>query len=355
VLGEFALNNRAYANQCLPQWYTLPPGGVEMGDGPSRVFISCGQRDEELKIADQIKEMLKGEGFDPWVAARVHRGKALRENIFGRLRDTGYFLLVDFRREAICPEISPIAGEPCLSSKPEHRGSLFTHQELAIASYLDLNILAFQEDGVRRLDGLLGHLQVNAIPFSNRADLVSIVRRSIEKEAWHNNWRNQLILAEVDDSGVRVPQMSGRNAIFFHLQVTNRHERAAAQNCYAYLRSVSDAATNEPVPFEPVELKWRGYTFPNVSIRPGACRMFDAIWFDPADPLRPRFSAHTDWMGCIPDLQGPGSWELEFEVVSDNVPGAKGNFRLEIDSHRNVQFGNRRSQILIADVAPLWP
>jgi hypothetical protein len=52
-----------------------------MGAGPARVFISCGQREQELKIADQIKEMLKGEGFDPWVAARVHSGKALRENI----------------------------------------------------------------------------------------------------------------------------------------------------------------------------------------------------------------------------------------------------------------------------------
>lgn len=325
-----------------------------MDKGPSRVFISCGQRPEELKIVDQIRVMLRRKGFEPWEAARVHSGKALRENIFERLRDSEYFLMVDFRREAICSEPPVIAGEACPNSKPDHRGSLFTHQELAIASYLDLNILAFQEDGVRRLDGLLGHLQVNAIPFFDRADLLSIVERSIEEERWQNNWRNQLILADVNDSGVRVPKRSGRMAIYFHLQVTNRHERAAAQNCYAYLRSVSKAVTNEQVPFEPVELKWRGYTFPNVSIRPGACRVFDAIWFDPADPLRPLFSAHTDWMGCIPDLRGPGSWNLEYEVVSDNVPGAKGSFCLDIDSNRNVKFGSRRSQILIGDVAPLW-
>jgi len=52
-------------------------------------------------------------------------------------------------------------------------------------------------------------------------------------------------------------------------------------------------------------------------------------WFDPADPMRPRFSALTDWLGCIPDLQGPDSWNLEYDVLSDNVPGSKIKLRLD--------------------------
>jgi len=172
-----------------------------------------------------------------------------------------------------------------------------------------------------------------------------IIRRCVKEEGWQSNWRNQLVLDQVDDSGVRVPQTTGRNAVYFHLKVINRHERVAAQNCYAYLRSVTNCATNQPVQFEAAELKWQGYTFPNVTIRPRSYRMFDALWLDPADPLHPRFKAHTDWMGCIPELQGPGSWELEYEVLSDNVPGTKTALRFDVDSDRNVRFGCRRAQI----------
>jgi hypothetical protein len=308
-----------------------------MNEEPSRVFISCGQKPDELEVANRVSEMLEGLGFKPHIAAQVHSTKALRENIFEQLRDTEYFLFVDFRREMMIR----VRPWPWLV----RRGSLFSHQELAIASFLDLNILAFQEGGVSPLDGMLGQLQVNAIPFTNRSALPDLIRKAVTEEAWQNNWRNQLALEEVDGSAVCVPQKTGGEGRFFHLKVRNRHERAAAQNCYCYLRSATRAATNEPIPFEPVELKWAGYTFPNVTIRRRSYRIVDAVWFDPADPLRPHFRAFSDWLGCIPDLRGPDSWNLEYEVLSDNVPGARMTLPLDVGSDHRIRFGRSSADL----------
>jgi hypothetical protein len=302
-----------------------------MNEESSRVFVSCGQKPDELAVAEDVGKKLADLGFKPHIAAQVHSTKALRENIFEQLRDTEYFLFVDFRRE----KMVEVRHRPWLV----RRGSLFSHQELAIASFLDLNILAFQEGGVKPLDGMLGHLQVNAIPFKDRSALPDLIRETVIQEAWQNNWRNDLLIEEVDDSAVRVPQATGREALFFHLKVRNRHERATAQNCYCYLLSVTHAATNRPIPFEPPELKWAGYGFPNVTIRRRSYRKVDAVWFDPADPMRPRFRAFTDWLGCVPDMQGPDSWNLEYEVLSDNVPGSRIKLRLDVGPDHKIRFG----------------
>src|SRR5438874_9303687 len=91
------------------------------------VFISCGQRKEsdEPAIAQRIAERLEELGFDTYIAVQRQSLRSLRENIFEHLRDAEYFLFVDFPRE----ELIPLDG-----TQHERRGSLFSHQELAIAS-----------------------------------------------------------------------------------------------------------------------------------------------------------------------------------------------------------------------------
>jgi hypothetical protein len=64
----------------------------------ARVFISCGQSKgtSEIDIAHRIAERLEEEGFDPYVAVEEQTLVGLTENIFGRLRNSEYFLFVDF-------------------------------------------------------------------------------------------------------------------------------------------------------------------------------------------------------------------------------------------------------------------
>jgi hypothetical protein len=310
-------------------WSVL--SGEGMNEERSRVFISCGQGSEgERTAASRIELELKDLGFEPYLAIQVQSARSLRENIFDKLRDTEYFLFLDFRREQVLTR----------SGKAEYRGSLFSHQELAIASFLDVEVLAFREDGVIPLDGMLGHFQVNAIPFGDRQALPELVRREMVNQGWQNRWRNQLAVRQATPPFDRVTQVGGGEGIFFHLQVTNCHRRVAARNCYGYLRSVTDVGTNEPVEFEGAEFKWAGYTLPNAVIPPRSHRKLDAIWIDPANPERPMFRAFADWSRCTPALVGPDSWELEYEVLSDNVPGCRMSVRLELGPDpRQIRFG----------------
>lgn len=74
------------------------------------------------------------------------------------------------------------------------RGSLFSHQELSIASFLDITVLAFQERGVKPTDGLLQFLQTNCIPFTDKHTLPNLVADLVRQRGWDPTWRNELIL-----------------------------------------------------------------------------------------------------------------------------------------------------------------
>jgi hypothetical protein len=272
-------------------------------------------------------------GFEAYLAGRVQSARALRENIFSELRETEYFLFIDFRREKLGWK----------SFRRIYRGSLFSHQELAIASFLDLEILVFQEAGVSRLDGMLGHIQGNAITFSDRSRLPELVKQEITKRGWKSDWRNELVLAQASPpfGPETVVRTDGRRGYFFHLSVYNRHQRVTAHNCYGNLRRIYDAATERPVEFESAEFKWAGYLFPNATIAPKSSRKLDALWIDIAEPWRPNFSLFTDSTVHVPVFHGPGSWKLEYEVCSDNVPGATLTLRLDLGPEpKCVRFGS---------------
>jgi len=139
----------------------------------SRVFISCGQRkdNEELAIANQIADKLDKMGFEPYIAVGEQSLKGVKENIFKRLEESEYFLFIDFKRERLFK-----TNEEFVDTN-DHRGSLFSHQELAIATFLDYEVLAFQEKGVKKDDGILGFIQANCIPFSKRRNLPMLLRK----------------------------------------------------------------------------------------------------------------------------------------------------------------------------------
>ena len=69
----------------------------------ARVFISCGQNknSDELETALRIRDRLSELGFDPYVAVEEQTLRGLKENIFPRLRDSEYFVFVDFKRERL--------------------------------------------------------------------------------------------------------------------------------------------------------------------------------------------------------------------------------------------------------------
>ena len=175
----------------------------------ARVFISCGQRKNanyltritkenmnlmtpELEVAKQISIELKKLGFEPYIALEQQTLQGVKEAIFEKLRKSEYFLFIDFRREALLKE-----GEINFGTG-EYRGSLFSHQELSIATFEGLEVLAFQEEGVKNDDGILKFIQANCKTFSDRKELSSLVASEVRKK-WKIPFSNLAL-----DSAIRL-------------------------------------------------------------------------------------------------------------------------------------------------------
>jgi hypothetical protein len=297
----------------------------------ARVFISCGQSKEadERVTAHAIAERLKALGFDPWIATEEQTLDGIKEHIFERLSNSEYFLFVDFKREQL--------GTAC-------RGSLFSHQELALASYLGVDVVAFQETGVK-LEGLLAFIGGNATPFGDRArlpiDVENEVRRRLSTGQWDSHWRNEIVLEREPAQSQDVPvEWTGPGEVpirkrkrFFHIVVRNRHRHKAVTNCYVYLEKAIKLNTSREQSFSAFELKWEGYRFPYVNIPPEKQRRFDAFSIFHDSPTHLRFSEmFSDWSGVVPSLQGEGRYELHYLVLSSDFPPARGSFILTLAS-----------------------
>ncbi len=305
----------------------------------ARVFISCGQtkHSAELETAHKIRERLYGLGFDPYIAVEEQTLSGLKENIFRHLRDAEYFVFVDFKREELIPR-GYGKMRLLLSHELQHRGSLFSHQELALASYLDLPLLAFQENGVKTDDGVLRFLQANATTFTDRDLLPNVIADEVQRRGWNPRSQRELVLERdhadehsehnvLTDRGVEARR-------FYYVHVRNLHHHKTATNCYVQVEKVLtlDHPSIE-IPFNSVELKWSGYTLPNAHILPMTTRPFDAVAILHRLPTEPALVTFSDSLafGRL-DIHAPGRYELRYAVLSDNFSIARASFTLSLSA-----------------------
>lgn len=282
----------------------------------AKVFISCGQTKDtdEVEIAYKIARRLEQLGYEPYVAVEQQTLRALIENIFKQLESSEYFIFIDFKREKIIHS----------SNEEIHRGSLFCHQELAIAAYLEIPFIAFHEKGVKTEDGIMRFLQGNSIPFSDRHLLPSAIADKVQNN-WNPSWKNQLCFyRDPNEFSDRPPNR------FFHICVKNLHMHKPAINCYVYLKELFDRRNNVSLPLETIELKWAGYTYPNASIDPGGVRYFDAIWVSHEKPSDIKFKTFADSKRFEPKINEIGEYELTFSVISGNYQPITDKFLLNV-------------------------
>jgi len=145
----------------------------------SKVFISSGQRKEELRVAKQIGRMLRSLGFRFFIAKDVQSIPEINSGIIRELKDSDCYLFVNFCREKL--------------ANGKFRGSLFSHQEFAIAYALKFEdkILVVNQKGVER-QGLLRYFGCNSEEFSGYRDCVAVLRRALKRTNWTPDYSRRL-------------------------------------------------------------------------------------------------------------------------------------------------------------------
>jgi hypothetical protein len=293
----------------------------------SRVFLSCGQAKgtDEADIAHQIGQRIEALGFACYVAIGDQTLASIRENIFRQLELAQYFLFIDFKREQI------IARGATTST--HCRGSLFSHQELGLASYLELPCLVFQEAGLLTRDGMLGAFQANAIEFTDRKNLprvvADVVREKCEKGEWAPDWAGSLSLHVAAKPFADAHQGDAQGPVFrhFHGVVRNNHRSKLALNCYVVLESITPTDGGKANPIDPIEVKWAGSTLPSVIVAANSERRFDAFKVAAANPARIYFNVPwCDSSEFRPLIDGTGAFKFTFGAYSSNFAPAHSEF-----------------------------
>ena len=312
----------------------------------ARVFISCGQQKgtDEVEIANKIAKKLDEMGFESYIAVEEQSLEGIKEDIFRRLSESEYIVFIDFRRERLYKSKN---GD--FEDTGKHRGSLFSHQELAVATFLNTILLAFREKGAKEDDGILKFIHANCIEFEGRNQLPDSVVKKIQDFGWEANWRNEVVLERDDKDFEEVRYVKGENrpGRFYHIKAKNRHRQEIARNCVVYLESIRDLSNDEVRTLELVEFKWKGVKTAGVSIPPKLFRSFDAfyVYYDSQNISYLGINEWIiDWTGYREShtLKGPGSFELTYVVFSENFSPARATFTLHIGNKLNdIRFSIR--------------
>jgi len=286
----------------------------------ARVFISCGQRNErEKNIGFAVEDYFDKKGFKTYFAERVHSPDALTENIFKFLRQSEYFVFIDFKREKI--------------NETDFRGSLFVNQEIGIATFLGLEGIGFHEDGTKR-EGILDYHMYKPFPFTDINDIIKVLDKEINNQ-WDVNSVKELEMIYRPEGITKTAKLSNLMdqpfSDWYHLEIKNRDKKRHAFSCTGYVTKLIDLNNNVNIRIPTNELIWAGIGDINVNIIANTTRDLDAF-FIIHNESQIRFNQRpfltTNPKYSIPNLQR-GKYLLEYTIISSNFEKVSKTFFLQ--------------------------
>lgn len=292
----------------------------------AKVFISCGQKTKEEKdIGREIIEYFKKKGFEPHFAEEVHSPLGLTQNIYDNLRTSEYFVCINFKRDE------------------STYGSLFVQQELAIASYNKLPLMAFHQPAVK-IEGVAKHLHVNSIEFHNVTDIIS----NLDKwtKSWDSASKNQFSISLGNEYlNMTIQNQNNGLSNWYAILVENLSSTFTATNCYAFIESIYDIK-NKKSKFDKNEYKneliWSGTGRIIVNIPYKAKRDIDAIYTLQGSGIWIFQEFKTSTIYRYPQLPD-GHYKIIYTIHSDNLPEAKielqillGNDKLKLIEEKQI-------------------
>lgn len=185
----------------------------------SRVFVSCGQRPAETKVARALGKLLERRGFEVYLAINAQTILEINTGIIGELTNSDCYLFVNFRRDRI--------GR-------KYRGSLFSHQELGIAYALGFErILVVNQRGVLS-EGMLRYIGINTETFEDFNDCGAVVERALDRSGWTRDYVRRLTANNLrfSDELISYGHLLGR---FLYVDIRNGRPDIAALEATARL------------------------------------------------------------------------------------------------------------------------
>ena len=246
----------------------------------------------------------------------------VNSGIIRQLERSDYYVFIDFGRESLS------------WLRRESRGSLFTHQELAIAHRTGFeHVLFFQEDGVK-LEGLLRYMGANPTSFGKSQDLVPPVRRAMRERGWRTGYSRHLIAIRPrwEQAIITTGRLTGR---FFYVDIENRRHDVAAFDVIARLEFIRPP-DGQVVPSpnrSPLKLTGQG-GFSQV-IWPASHGAFDVLMISVAPQHNVFLHNALDLATTPPLLTHPGRYELEYAVLARDFPVLR--FTVEVEFTGDLQ------------------
>ena len=212
----------------------------------------------------------------------------------------------------------------------EIRGSLFTHQELAIAYVLDFPHAIFVCQEGTELAGLGEYLLTNARTFSHLDQVVGLVKELVRKQKWSPGYSRHLVICgfdrpkspKIDDSADRYVESYTWLAL-----VANSRPDLPARRTVAHLIAAWDESGEEielgPAGIRPLWWDLFPFELPGVNLKdevdllPGESKFFNALSI--YSGKRDEFTRYEEDR-ISEGIQGIGVYRLRYQVLAERFP-----------------------------------
>lgn len=287
----------------------------------AQVFLSCGQADErERNVASRIKSALSERGFEVYIAIQAQSIQDVNAGIIRQLERSDYYVFVDFRRERLGA-----------AANSEARGSLFTHQELALAYRSGFErVLLFQDRGTR-VEGLLRYLGGNPILFESLDRLVEQVTAAFVERGWTTDYSRHLIATRPrwSEGIISYGELIG---YFFYVDIENRRPDTAAYDTVARLEFIRPPGGAKYVCPNRSHLKTTAQPGFVQVIWPRSHGAFDVLMINHQVPWHMYLNNALDVTPRSPIISERGRHVLEYAVLARDFPMLRFSVELELKS-----------------------
>jgi hypothetical protein len=285
----------------------------------SKVFLSCGQRPDETKVANEIRDLLLGRGFDVYVAINAQTIPEINAGIIRELKDSDCYLFINFRRERINRKFGG-----------QYRGSLFSNQELAIAYALGFTrLLIINQRGIMP-EGMVRYIGVNTETFNDSDDCRVVVARALDRAAdWRPDYTRRLRADNLvfSPDPISYANLAGR---FLYVDILNGRPDIAALVATARCAELAqDGQTPRPSPIRSAlkATAFRGFSH---TIFPKSYEAFDLLCvgqYIPPNVLACEEPERGVFLNTALDVVSPprlpialGIWQLRYEFFAIDFP-----------------------------------